>query len=873
MTTRTTAILALALIIGGCTIITKTDTDFLPDPEAGPSDAGTTDCSPEGLVEHWDECHDGCDNDGDGATDCEDTDCAHYCCINPGSEYGNCNDQCDNDLDGQIDCDDSECTSIDICTPPPALEGICRGADTDPACCTETPPVPMSPRDWCCSNEEDDDLDGSTDCEDEDCAPSSLCCGLETPHVDAANGELDEAYWQPFGGGRGDIIWENDRIIDWNDDGIFGGAASREPADMAFGLGIRFHVTIVEAAQCSDPLLCPSSAGIALGPSSAPTSAVIPTWNLAVLATSSGHVVVLRGQRVLHRIGVPGLAEGVQPVPREVGVDLTPAADEDRQNGFRMVLRVEGGREVCHPDGSIIGCPEEPEWMSEDLVLLDEDNILDEGGRGTVLMALGTGSGVHFSDAADETIRVSVRSCANPSAWEHPQGDLDDRIGQDHLCWAAGAVGSPSVARASRTGYAMVLEGTTRDVSIAGYGTNHYSLGWIESSDPTFREWFPGPTEGEDLAHRFRPIDTDLDLNCMSSAPTTESCEDWGFTPLDPAPGRCLDARGRRSPHIISTGSGYLGVLYSQSIDRWGWSSKIATATYTPSSGTWSPRSGPTNELTPAAVSMSNPDGYEYRALRDPVALCRPYPEPDGTCSSGTFMVMFVGERIAPTDGDGDVDSDADGDADGGDRGDADLDADTTGDGDVDPDDEGPPPPPPSPASIHDDLLYVELNFADMEFDVSYFMVLDGGDPESPLYGRRIFEPWVLWDPVTEQYFLWVTTSKPPSTETQVDLLLGQYESTGSPDEHPLAGAVWSLWNGSPVMRPRDLELLWPDGHDNDIDCSGGCLIGGVTAIVVPNEEMGRDRLHMWVGVTEMPASDDPAVWHVRHLEQYFGLP
>jgi hypothetical protein len=29
----------------------------------------------------------------------------------------------------------------------------------------------------------------------------------------------------------------------------------------------------------------------------------------------------------------------------------------------------------------------------------------------------------------------------------------------------------------------------------------------------------------------------------------------------------------------------------------------------------------------------------------------------------------------------------------------------------------------------------------------------------------------------------------------------------------------------------------------------------------------------MWVGVTEMPASDDPAVWHVRHLEQYFGLP
>lgn len=57
-------------------------------------------------------CDDGEDNDEDGATDCEDTDCAAAAnCV----EAGNCADEIDNDGNGDTDCDDAACADDEAC--------------------------------------------------------------------------------------------------------------------------------------------------------------------------------------------------------------------------------------------------------------------------------------------------------------------------------------------------------------------------------------------------------------------------------------------------------------------------------------------------------------------------------------------------------------------------------------------------------------------------------------------------------------------------------------------------------------------------------------------------------------------------------------
>ena len=885
--------MVLVLCLAGCSILTKTDTDFLPISDASVTDSTVSDCAPGGNTELLEECHDGCDNDRDTRTDCEDPDCARVCCSTTGGEWLNCTDQCDNDNDGLIDCDDPECADAHSCASPPRLEGICRGTEEDPACCDEVvadgdadaDADPANAENWCCSNHNDDDGDGLVDCEDDGCAPSAFCCGLETPHVDDTNNSFDDAYWELFSGRTQSVDWDNNTVVDWRDEGLFNGAASRVPANMAFGLSISFHVAITETVPCFDPLLCEHSAGIALSPTPAPTSAVAPNWNLAVLATSSNHIVVIRGRRTIHRIGVEPPSEEGQPVFREVSVDLMPAAGTDGSNGFRMVLRVEGGRAVCHEDGSSEGCRDEPEWVSEDLVLWDTDNNLQgEEGRGTYLMALGTGNGVHLSDSEGESVRVSVRSCANPAAWEHggareePEDQLDDRLGRDHACWAAGALRAPTVARITSRQYIMLFEGTTRDISVSGYGYNNYSLGWLESRDPTLQLWYPGPEREEDNLLRFRPIDTEYDINCMDSIPLTDDCEDWGFTPPPPAPSDCESVRGNRSPHLLPSTDGEYRVLFSQALAAGSWESQIATADFSPRDGMdgWAIRGDADHVLTPDEVSTGT--RYTYRSLRDPVAICHPDSIEDGACTGGEYMVFLIGEREIETDGDADADADGDIDADGDVDGDADADGDVDGDADADADmetdtdadlDDGPTPlPPPPPGTLYDDVIYVKYRVG-TGFEDFFAVALDGEDPDNPISHRILTEPWVIWNADAGQYMLWITTAQPPDVETQVDLLLG----TPISDDHPLVEADWSLWPGSPVLQIADLELLWPEGDYRDADCSGGCLIGGVTAVVVPNEAMGRDRLHMWVGIAEMPESDDPAVWHIRHIEQNFGLP
>jgi len=56
-------------------------------------------------------CNDGIDNDNDGFTDCEDSDCDSdsSCAVEI------CNDGIDNDNDGFTDCEDSDCDSDPDC--------------------------------------------------------------------------------------------------------------------------------------------------------------------------------------------------------------------------------------------------------------------------------------------------------------------------------------------------------------------------------------------------------------------------------------------------------------------------------------------------------------------------------------------------------------------------------------------------------------------------------------------------------------------------------------------------------------------------------------------------------------------------------------
>ncbi len=60
-------------------------------------------------------CVDGADNDGDGATDCDDSDCASNPVCTATGEPEICGDGFDNDGDGTFDCGDSDCFDDDEC--------------------------------------------------------------------------------------------------------------------------------------------------------------------------------------------------------------------------------------------------------------------------------------------------------------------------------------------------------------------------------------------------------------------------------------------------------------------------------------------------------------------------------------------------------------------------------------------------------------------------------------------------------------------------------------------------------------------------------------------------------------------------------------
>lgn len=113
-----------------------------PPPDDPPCDAdgGHPDNPNCDGSEHGDTCHDGIDNDGDGATDGEDTDCQ------PKPE---CNDGVDNDGDGKVDADDPGCSNPGDDSEDTDGDGG-GGGDT-------------------CTDGQDNDGDGATDADDTEC--------------------------------------------------------------------------------------------------------------------------------------------------------------------------------------------------------------------------------------------------------------------------------------------------------------------------------------------------------------------------------------------------------------------------------------------------------------------------------------------------------------------------------------------------------------------------------------------------------------------------------------------------------------------------------------------------------------------------------
>jgi hypothetical protein len=74
-------------------------------------------------------CTDGIDNDNNGSTDCDDTQCMGDPACAGDSEI--CNDTVDNDGDGLIDCDDPGCLSAAECDPSGQDGGLSDGGHDD----------------------------------------------------------------------------------------------------------------------------------------------------------------------------------------------------------------------------------------------------------------------------------------------------------------------------------------------------------------------------------------------------------------------------------------------------------------------------------------------------------------------------------------------------------------------------------------------------------------------------------------------------------------------------------------------------------------------------------------------------------------------
>ena len=191
-------------------------------------------------------CGDGLDNDFDGLTDCDDSDCRMAPSCAP-LAVEDCINGVDDDRDLFVDCDDTDCIGGPGCGEPPVeictnridddSDGMTDCADVD---CVRDPAcrVPLLE---VCGDGLDNDENGLTDCADPACEGDAACTAADAG-VDGSGDAGVDAETDTGGGGTG-------RCLNPADQAIFG-TADVETATLDCGLG---------CLSSADPAACAGS--------------------------------------------------------------------------------------------------------------------------------------------------------------------------------------------------------------------------------------------------------------------------------------------------------------------------------------------------------------------------------------------------------------------------------------------------------------------------------------------------------------------------------------------------------------------------------------------------------------------------------------
>lgn len=141
-------------------------------------DGCSSDCISDSRSEN---CTDGIDNDGDGLSDCQDSDCDAECV----TESEDCSDSIDNDDDGLIDCDDDDCASscepvLEDCAVVGDEDGNGLADCLDPTCTCECGDGVVQAGEACDDGDDNDDATPDacrTDCMEAACGDGVVDTG------------------------------------------------------------------------------------------------------------------------------------------------------------------------------------------------------------------------------------------------------------------------------------------------------------------------------------------------------------------------------------------------------------------------------------------------------------------------------------------------------------------------------------------------------------------------------------------------------------------------------------------------------------------------------------------------------------------------